>query len=106
MKKVILVVICAVAAFYLFKNHMQNKAAERRATHVIERGMDQSYKFNGAETKDIDITSHETSMIGIAAEADVTYMLNGKEECSHVKAFTSEKFGNFVEEFDVTGKCD
>ncbi|MDU3783980.1 MAG: hypothetical protein E7G42_01070 [Serratia marcescens] len=45
-------------------------------------------------------------MIGIAAEADVTYMLNDKEECRHVKAFTSEKFGNFVEEFDVTGKCD
>ncbi len=106
MKKVILVVICAVAGFYLYKNHLENKAAERRATHVIEWGMKNSYEFDDAEAKDIDITSYESSIVGANVEADVTYTLEGKEKCSHVKAFYSGKFGTVVDSFDVTGKCD
>lgn len=107
MKKLVLVVAACAVGFFVYKHHLQTKADEKRATHVIEWGMKSEAEFDGAELKDIDLQDYEIDEIGlINVEAELTYEVNGKRLCKKVKAFYTGKFGTVVDDFNVVGNCN
>ncbi|MEJ5067426.1 hypothetical protein WH292_06025 [Enterobacter sp. MYb186] len=106
MKKIVLVIAFCVIGFFVYKHHKKNQVAERQATHVIEWGINDSPRLEGATIKDIDLNDYTIDELGmINAEANVTYELNGKSRCEKFKAFFSGKFGTVVDNFELTGKC-
>lgn len=107
MKKIVLVIAVCVIGFFAYKQYKTDQLAERRAAHVIEWGVSDSPRLEGAKIKDIDLNNYTIDELGmINAEANVTYELNGKSQCENFKAFFSGKFGTVVDSFELTGKCD